>query len=566
MKIDDGKLVTTPNEILRLTTEYFKDKFQKKDVEKIQPFTGKPRALTKQITSEEIYKNFKKLNNNRATGEDGIPGELLKYSPKEVHEYVAKMINDMFITHETLNINNGNVITLEKPGKPKGPRKNLRPVTLLNTIRKAISLCTLYRSREKIEKYLSANQSGFRPFRSTADVVWAHRWFTAKTALEEINIYITGIDMSSAFDTIDRNILLEILQDILDEDELRLVRFLLSDTNISIKVKGATEEMPFLGNVGTPQGDSLSPVLFIVYLEAALREIREIHSKEEKIPTEMAYADDVDFISLIKHKDVSEVSKILRKYNLIVNNDKTEKTVINRKKNRNEERWRNVKKVGSLIGDEEDINRRKQLATVAMHKIQAMWTSKDKIKLKTKMKVYRALVKSVLIYNCGTWGVPSNIEEKINTFHRRQLRRVLGIRYPTRITNNKLYEITGEIPITTTMRKARWQLLGHILRRENIPAYKAMEMYLEKTTNKKFRGKPRTHLPIILNQDLNKYYMNDRITKDHNYCHRMKLNTLEDLQEMTRLANDRTAWKIITMNISKAGEAATSVDVAAKIQ
>ena len=116
------------------------------------------------------------------------------------------------------------------------------------------------------------------------------------------------------------------------------------------------------------------------------------------------------------------------------------------------------------------------------------------------------------------------------------------------------------------MRKARWQLLGHILRRENIPAYKAMEMYLEKTTNKKFRGKPRTHLPIILNQDLNKYYMNDRITKDHNYCHRMKLNTLNDLQEMTRLANDRTAWKIITMNISKAGEAATSVDVAAKIR
>ncbi|GFS11343.1 hypothetical protein ElyMa_006669300 [Elysia marginata] len=32
--------------------------------------------------------------------------------------------------------------------------------------------------------------------------------------------------------------------------------------------------MPFMSNVGTPQGDSLSPVLFTIYLENALREIR----------------------------------------------------------------------------------------------------------------------------------------------------------------------------------------------------------------------------------------------------------------------------------------------------
>ena len=88
--------------------------------------------------------------------------------------------------------------------------------------------------------------------------------------------------MSSAFDTIDRKLLLDILKDILDEDEMRLVRFLLSNTNISIKVKGATDEMPFLANVGTPQGDSLSPILFIVYLETALRKIREIDRIEKE--------------------------------------------------------------------------------------------------------------------------------------------------------------------------------------------------------------------------------------------------------------------------------------------
>ena len=134
------------------------------------------------------------------------------------------MMNDMFRKHEPLKINNSNMRALQKPKKPKGPRKNLRPVTLLNTIRKALSICTLYRARDKIEAYLSVNQSGFRPFRRTSDIVCTHRWYAAKTALSEEDIHKTGIDMSSAFDTIDRKLLLDILNDILYEDEMRLVR------------------------------------------------------------------------------------------------------------------------------------------------------------------------------------------------------------------------------------------------------------------------------------------------------------------------------------------------------
>ena len=38
--------------------------------------------------------------------------------------------------------------------------------------------------------------------------------------------------------------------------------------------------MPFLSSIGTPQGDRLSPVLFIVYLEAALKEVRDLSDKE----------------------------------------------------------------------------------------------------------------------------------------------------------------------------------------------------------------------------------------------------------------------------------------------
>ena len=80
--------------------------------------------------------------------------------------------------------------------------------------------------------------------------------------------------MSAAFDTIGREKLLNILKSIINDDELRTTRFLLSNTTIYPKIHGATIKKSFKSNVGTPQGDCLSPVFFIIYLEHPLREVR----------------------------------------------------------------------------------------------------------------------------------------------------------------------------------------------------------------------------------------------------------------------------------------------------
>ena len=561
---EDGKLATDPNKILELTTKHFQNKFYKEDQQDISPYRGEGRPLEKPISKEEVKKSFKKLNNGRATGEDGIPGELLKYGPERLAEQTARVFNETFETHQPLKINKGNMRTLPKPGKQKGPIKNLRPVTLLNTVRKTLSLITLNRIRDKVEEYLSANQSGFRPFRSTSDVVWTHRWLAAKTALTDLEIKITGIDMSAAFDTINRQLLLEILEKFLDDDEIRLVQFLLSDTQISIKVNGATEERPFSSNIGTPQGDSLSPVLFILYLEAALREIRDLPgSREDHLPSEVAYADDVDFVSTIQHKDIKEVQAVLKKYSLLVNEEKTEYTNIKRETKKEDEEWRKVKKVGSLLGDEEDMERRKTLAAAAMNRMNKIWIRGDKISLRRRINLYRALVKSILLYNCGTWGVTKSEEQKMDAFHRKQLRRILGIKYPTKITNKKLYQKTGERPISETMRIARWRLFGHILRRnEKIPANMAMKLYFNQTVagKNKFRGARRTTLPTVLNVDLTACQ-----EKEHNYSKQIKLGNKSDLDTLLTIARDRKYWRCLVARVAGAGRAELSVDNSAEV-
>ncbi len=105
----------------------------------------------------------------------------------------------------------------------KGPVKNLRPIILLPVLRKIMSKITLARAENDIGKYLSSSQSAYRKNRSTTDIVWAFRWILAKVQTYNITIYVTGIDMSAAFDTIHRNKMIEIAEQFLKEDEVRIL-------------------------------------------------------------------------------------------------------------------------------------------------------------------------------------------------------------------------------------------------------------------------------------------------------------------------------------------------------
>ncbi|XP_071943833.1 uncharacterized protein [Antedon mediterranea] len=412
------KFIASPNGIAKVIGNHFENKFYDGSKRNIDSFEGNPRPLNKEISEEEVTKSLKRLNNSRATG---------------------------------------TLIALPKPGKEKGPTKNLRPVILLNTIRKCLSLITLDRITSKVDAFLPQSQSGFRKGRSTSDIVFTHRWLIAKAQKEKTNIYIT--------------------------------------------VKVAKEQPIFQTNIGTPQGDSLSPVLFTVYLESALRGIRTIIQTE--IPQEISYADDVDFLSLNSKHNVNKLERHLSTFNLNVNKEKTEHTIVRREKEDIQEQWRNTKKVGSLLGDRQDIIRRKQLARVAMTKLNSMWLRKDKIKLKIRIKLYNSLVKSILLYNSETWGLTKEEAHKLDTFHRQQLRKIIGIRFPDRISNINLYRRTGTKPISLEIVDARWRLLGHILRQDPCtPANTAISYYFSNTTNIKFRGRPRTTLPITLSNDL----------------------------------------------------------------
>ena len=428
----NNNLITNPNKILSETTDFFRNKFYNEKEDNIEPFDGIPRPLNTPITTGEVEEAINKLNNNRAPGEDNITSELLKYGQGTLTEIITNCLNECLQGHIDLDINNSILLTLQKPGKEIGPLKNMRPISLLNSIRKVLSIVTLNRIRPKTEEFISNNQSGFRPNRSTADVAWTHKWLAAKVQKEKEEIFITGIDFSSAFDTIKRSKLIQIINEFLEEDEIRMIRYLLSNTIVKPKINRASVETEFRSNIGTPQGDSISPILFTIYLEKALREIRAVLEVDIE-PNEIEYADDVDFISSKGYIDLDKIIPIMEKYNLFINKDKTEYVKLFRDTDHTKEEWRNSKKVGTLIGDAEDVKRRSQLASAALNKHSKLWSGKKKIKNKTKLRIYKTLVKPILTYNCSTWGLNKSEEDRLDAFHRKQLKRVLGIKYPTKM-------------------------------------------------------------------------------------------------------------------------------------
>ena len=75
---EEGFTQSDPNKTIKTTTEHYKAFFNKQGETEILAWRGEPRPLTNPITTEEVEDAIKRLNRHRATGPDGLSGELFK--------------------------------------------------------------------------------------------------------------------------------------------------------------------------------------------------------------------------------------------------------------------------------------------------------------------------------------------------------------------------------------------------------------------------------------------------------------------------------------------------------
>ena len=444
--------------------------FEKPDTKNI-PYIP-PKEMGNKFTKEEIRKAIKSLKNNKNAGCDSLKAEYLKYGPDILHDEIANNFNEMAATGKTPEeINRGILVPLQKPGKSVSPPEHLRPIILLSILRKLLAICMIRRITEKIEQRILISQAAYRPDRSTTELIFTFKTLAEKAITsKDYSIHLLMLDMSKAFDTVLRFNLYEDLKTVLDDDELHIVCMMIREVTLLVRC-GKIVGGKIATNIGVPQGDSLSPLLFTLYLSQALkpRPTEEDHPytlppiieelnipehlrdhnynivKNETLDINQEYADDISFItnSLHKHEHrKTSVPKKLERRNLIVNTSKTEQFHIHRTGN---DKCKICKLVGSIIDTENVIKRRKRLSMAALKKLHHIFCSK---RTETEMKIstMNCYIKSIFLYNCEIWTTTKEIEKNIDVFQRNILRQILNIYWTDKINNKELYEISQTKP------------------------------------------------------------------------------------------------------------------------
>ena len=107
-----------------------------------------------------------------------------------------------------------------------------------------------------------------------------------------------------------------------------------------------------------------------------------------------------------------------------------------------------------------------------MSKLSKRVWENHQLTLNTKHKVYQASVLSTLLYGSESWTTYPRQENRLESFHLRCLRRMMGIRWQDRVTLTAALEKAGALRMHLMLCQHRLRWLGHMHRMEDgrIPA------------------------------------------------------------------------------------------------
>ena len=129
-----------------------------------------------------------------------------------------------------------------------------------------------------------------------------------------------------------------------------------------------------------------------------------------------------------------------------------------------------------------------------------VWT-RPKLSVKTKMAVYNACVTSTLLYGSETWTTYAGQERRLNTFHLRSIRRILGISWQDKVANADVLSRACLPTMYTLLRQRRLRWLGHVRRMEDGRIPKDI-LYGELTLGRRTTGRPHLRYRDVCARDM----------------------------------------------------------------
>ena len=259
---------------------------------------GKPKQEGFIINSGKVQNVLSKIPNWKAPGPDGVQGFWLKYF-KSMHQWLVKYLAECYKETKPAWMTKGRTVLIQKD-KSKGTfASNYRPITCLPLCWKVLTVLLtdeIYAFLEN-NQFLPEEQKGCRrKSRETEDQLYIDKMILKEVKTRKKNLAMGWIDYQKALDMLPHSWIIDCLYSLgLNK---KLITFLQSTMkNWRVKLTCNNEN---LGKVeikrGLFQGDSLSPLLFVIALiplTQILKATRHCYSfaNKEKI-NHLLYMDD----------------------------------------------------------------------------------------------------------------------------------------------------------------------------------------------------------------------------------------------------------------------------------
>lgn len=470
---------------------------------------------------QEVKDALKGTKPGKAPGVDEVGPELLRADMEDTAHRLTRCYNRLWETERWPEMwKKGLIVKIFKKGDLRDCN-NWRGVTLLPVISKIFCRMLLERIKRGVDKELRKEQAGFRSKKSTTEQIFILRNILEQANEWRVGLYVHFVDFEKAFDSVHRESLWNIMKSYgIPHKMVRVIAGIYQGFECAV-VDGSETSEWFKIKSGVKQGCVMSGFLFLLALDWTMREAtadkrRGIRWNFTTVLEDLDFADDIALLSS-KISDLKEktgrLAEEAARVGLKLNARKcktlrtgfahsSEDVVVNGEEVEDVEEFvylgATVNKEG---GGSRDITNRLQKARGAFQRLGKVWATRG-IGRRTKIRLFKTLVRPVLLYGCETWKIIKADERKLNSFQCQCLRRILRIRWQQRITNKRVVEMAEVNDISCEVRRRRWNWLGHILRREGSnDCFTALGWIPE---GRRARGRPKTTWRRTVEKERNK--------------------------------------------------------------
>ena len=270
-----------------------------------------PHFVSGPFSMEELGSVLEVLPHGKAAGPDQIPYEV--YKIKDIREDVLRFVNSIQKQPED-SVKSSSFVPLPKKGDLSKPT-NWRGITLEPHITKIYNKLHQIRLANALDMHLLCEQAGFRARRGTREHLMCHALLVSDArCFKSRQLFGVYVDLSKAFDSVPRWCLRASLRSWhVPEGTVEEIMQIIEGHKVTL----CNSDEPIEVNVGVLQGDTLSPYLFIIVVDAILRLLYSQHGIASPSGLNhspqirfLAYADDMLFVCSSSH----ELKKLLKQW------------------------------------------------------------------------------------------------------------------------------------------------------------------------------------------------------------------------------------------------------------